>query len=89
MTAGLSDWRASAGASATGLRFELEGNYRQNKLSHWNGTPFPANAHGKNETYGPMVNALYDFYLGWPVVPYVGVGAGYAWTQLNSFSKRA
>jgi len=69
-----------------GLRVELEGNYRQNKLSHWNGTPFPASAHGTNETYAPMINAFYDFYLGWPVVPYIGIGAGYAWTTLSSFS---
>ena len=69
-----------------GLRFELEGNYRQNELSRWNGTPFPANPHGKSETYGAMVNALYDFDLGYPVMPYVGVGVGYVWTSFKGFS---
>jgi len=68
-----------------GLRFEIEGNYRQNKITRVTGTSFPTSSGGTNQTYGAMLNALYDFDFGWPVVPYVGVGAGYAWTTLNSF----
>src|SRR5271166_4831678 len=69
-----------------GLRFELEGNYRYNKVNHWSGTPFPTSGHGENETFGPMVNAFYDFDMGWPVIPYLGVGVGYGWTDLQNVS---
>jgi len=72
-----------------GLRLELEGNYRQNRFSQLHGTFFPTASGGDNQTYGVMVNALYDFdlqpYTGiaW-MYPYVGVGAGYAWTTMHS-----
>ncbi len=79
-----------------GLRFEVEGSYRQNDLRRWSGTNFPANPRGKNETYGAMVNALYDLDISWftggptPwILPYVGIGAGYQWTTLSSFSNTA
>ncbi|MBV9656216.1 MAG: OmpA family protein [Acetobacteraceae bacterium] len=74
-----------------GLRFEVEGSYRQNDVRRWSGTPFPADPRGHNETYGAMVNALYDFDISpftgmdW-FMPYVGVGAGYQWTTLKSVS---
>ena len=74
-----------------GLRFEVEGSYRQNDLRRWSGSYFPANPHGKNQTYGAMFNALYDIdiapYTGvtW-VMPYVGIGAGYQWTKMDSVS---
>ena len=66
-----------------GLRFEVEGSYRNNKLKS-NGS---VGAGGNEQKYGAMFNALYDFDpavlgLGFlPVVPYVGVGAGYQWAQ--------
>ena len=78
-----------------GLRFEVEGSYRQNGVRSWSGTTFPANPHGENETYGAMVNALYDLdispYTGVPpwLLPYVGIGAGYQWTTLQSVSNTA
>jgi outer membrane protein OmpA-like peptidoglycan-associated protein len=69
-----------------GLRLELEGNYRNatSKVSHaqpgCNGC-----LHGSNEQYGPMVNLLYDFDLGWGnVMPYVGLGVGAQWMHINA-----
>src|SRR5690348_8464218 len=58
-----------------GLRFEIEGNYRQNEVSRVTGTSWPTSSGGTIQTYGVMANALYDFDFGWPVVPYIGVGA--------------
>ena len=57
-----------------GLRIELEGDYRENKQQSVSGA---AGAGGDEEKYGAMVNALYDFNFGFPIVPYVGVGVGY------------
>jgi OOP family OmpA-OmpF porin len=72
-----------------GLRFELEGSFRQNKFqsARVNNAPIAAGAGGDEMKYGAMVNALYDFDpavlgLGFlPVVPYIGVGVGYQWAQ--------
>ena len=68
-----------------GVRIELEGNYRDNTLQHFRGTSFPSEAGGSQENYGGMVNALFDMDIGksW-LYPYVGVGAGYAWTHLDT-----
>lgn len=66
-----------------GVRVELEGSYRQNEISGVTGfggnIPAPRTQSGDVQSYGIMVNALYDFNLG-PASffhPYVGVGAGY------------
>ncbi len=73
-----------------GLRFEVEGNARGNRLRKTTGTPFPTSSGGNEVTYGAMANVLYDFDVsqwtgGKPVVfPYIGVGAGYAWTNYVS-----
>ncbi len=70
-----------------GLRFELEGDYRQNKAKSNGPRATPIGVGGDEEKYGAMFNVLYDFDpsvfgLGaFPVVPYVGVGAGYMWDQ--------
>ena len=62
-----------------GLRVELEGNFRDNGINQFHGTPFPSSASGEVQSYGAMVNALYDFNVGLPwMYPYVGVGAGWA-----------
>ena len=55
-----------------GLRLEVEGNYRYNKLQH-------ARDSGPYEQkYGGMGNALFDFDIGSPYVfPYIGAGVGY------------
>lgn len=62
-----------------GLRFEVEGLYLQ---SHVNRVS-PENAHGHNQTYGGLLNVIYDidlkdhFGVNSIFTPYVGVGAGY------------
>ena len=74
-----------------GLRFEVEGGYRQNKLDRaYNpGNGQLASGGGDEFKYSGMVNVLYDIDLAliggnplpFAINPYVGVGAGYAWTQ--------
>ena len=72
-----------------GLRLELEGNYRQNDVDgiDASGGSFPRTT-GTVRSYGLMVNALYDFRLG-PVMPYVGVGAGYVWHDYDGVGFQA
>ncbi len=78
-----------------GLRVEVEGNYRYNDANgaaiavpgtstSAAGTTTVTSRFGQAghaSTYGGMVNALYDFNMGWPVVPYVGVGVGAGWNE--------
>jgi OmpA-OmpF porin, OOP family len=67
-----------------GLRAELEGNYRTNQVDSATvpGRPASSSSPWLN-TYGAMVNVLYDFRLGWPVVPYIGAGVGYGWNEIE------
>lgn len=73
-----------------GVRAELEANFRWNQLSRLSGnaTRLP-NSSGNIYQYGVMGNALYDFHNaglnfgGFSVTPYVGVGAGYVWSDFN------
>ncbi|PZW46750.1 outer membrane protein with beta-barrel domain [Humitalea rosea] len=74
-----------------GVRAELEGNFRSNKIDSISGfrgaTGNRAVSGGFTQSYGVMANALYDFDLGLPVVPYVGLGAGYViqnWDNVRS-----
>ena len=66
-----------------GLRLEVEGNYRG---INTNGVAGRLNAPGSGSlnTYGVMVNALFDMDVGssW-IYPYVGAGVGYAWTKAS------
>jgi len=80
-----------------GLRLEIEGNYRSNKFNKVGtggnangGGPLGfRNAGGDERKYGGMLNVLYDFdpnvlglgFFPAAISPYVGVGAGYVWTQ--------
>jgi outer membrane protein OmpA-like peptidoglycan-associated protein len=72
-----------------GLRAEIEGNFRQNEVESIRGLGLApiARTGGFQRTYGVMANVFYDLdpsFLGIGpsvVQPYVGVGAGYAWTE--------
>jgi outer membrane protein OmpA-like peptidoglycan-associated protein len=66
-----------------GVRAEIEGNYRENEVDSVTGFGGVTGGNGKVRSYGVMANALYDFSLGLPVTPYVGVGAGYVWTEAD------
>jgi OOP family OmpA-OmpF porin len=67
-----------------GLRLELEGDYARNQL---NGVKLssgrPGEAVGHESQFGGFVNLAYDFRLGLPVVPFIGIGAGYQALQLD------
>ena len=68
-------------ALGNGFRFELEGNYRWAGL---NRSALAASTSGSVQTYGAMANVLFDIDVGAPwVFPYIGGGAGYAWTHFN------
>jgi outer membrane protein OmpA-like peptidoglycan-associated protein len=69
-----------------GLRLELEGNYRDNSVDTAKVAGVNIGSGGSQQTYGAMVNAIFDFNLGW-VTPYIGAGIGYAWTQLEARSQ--
>jgi len=68
-----------------GFRVEVEGDYRQNDPGRLFGTLFPTAFNGTVRTYGAMANVLFDMDIGFPwVYPYLGIGAGYAWTDLDN-----
>jgi OmpA-OmpF porin, OOP family len=75
-----------------GLRAEVEGNFRNNDVSKMtlNGTRI-AGSQGYVQTYGAMVNVLYDFngLFNGPVVPYVGAGVGYGWNEWRHTNVRS
>jgi outer membrane protein OmpA-like peptidoglycan-associated protein len=73
-------------ALGNGIRFEVEGDYRQANTNHGQGPGVPSFG-GNLHTYGVMANALFDMDIGVPwLYPYVGAGAGYAWSHLNNFT---
>jgi len=82
-------------AFGNGLRAEVEGNYRNNQINkgsvNFNGGEGRFSGDTfldvKQQSYGFMVNALFDFYmLNWPVVPYIGAGVGYGNQNFRSGS---
>jgi outer membrane protein OmpA-like peptidoglycan-associated protein len=69
-----------------GLRVEFEVSHRGDDVDTVSGMgrqPGWLSA-GRTSTTAFMLNALYDFQLGLPVVPYVGIGAGYALSAFDS-----
>jgi OmpA-OmpF porin, OOP family len=71
-----------------GLRFELEGDLRNNPISGAHDLGFTASAGGRERKYGPMFNVLYDLSPWIPpgyFSPYAGVGVGYQWARLSGF----
>jgi len=57
-----------------GFRVQIGGNFYHNGGQ---------NSDGDASTYGVMVNGLYDFPVNFPIVPYLGAGAGYQWQKLS------
>jgi outer membrane protein OmpA-like peptidoglycan-associated protein len=70
---------------ANGLRVELEAPTTVNKVSSV--TSQGQRAGGSEVKYGGMVNLLYDFNLGLPVTPYLGIGAGGIEIAHNGFNR--
>jgi OOP family OmpA-OmpF porin len=67
-----------------GMRFEIEGNYRQGNVDGATG-PLVTGANGRLRTYAAMANALFDMDVGLPwLYPYIGGGLGYAWTNFGN-----
>jgi outer membrane protein OmpA-like peptidoglycan-associated protein len=67
-----------------GFRVEVAGNFNHNTASKLNYSGGSNELFGSSDTYGPMVNVLYDINVGLPIFPYVGAGAGYQWQHLSS-----
>ena len=64
-----------------GLRIELEGDYRYNKVDNSRNSARVGSG-GREDKYGGMVNALFDLDVGSPYVfPYFGAGIGYSWAD--------
>ncbi len=64
-----------------GVRVELEGDYRYNRVGSFRNTgQVTISVGGREQKYGPMANVLFDLDIGSPhVFPYVGAGAGYSY----------
>ncbi len=61
-----------------GLRLEVEGDYRNNRLGQARGNA--GFSGGREQKYGPMANVLFDLDIGSAYIyPYVGGGLGYQW----------
>lgn len=80
-------------AIGNGMRFEVEGSYRRANVSSVSASAFPLGALGSRSasgslrTYAAMANMLFDMDIGVPwLFPYIGGGAGYAWTNVNGLS---
>ena len=71
-----------------GLRLEVEGNYRENDVKDFRfGGVTPRFQSGTARSYGAMGNVLFDFAIpGVPVMPYIGAGVGYVWTEFDGVS---
>jgi OOP family OmpA-OmpF porin len=73
-----------------GLRAEIEGNFRYNEVDDVTFRGVSGVGGGRGKTYGIMANVLYDFGTrsNWPVLPYIGIGAGYAITEYDNVNWR-
>jgi OmpA-OmpF porin, OOP family len=73
---------ARAGYQWGPWRLEEEYSYRHSSLDTFSfAGPFgistnPSNVSGQRNTHAIMTNAIYDFTIGWPVSPHIGVGIG-------------
>jgi outer membrane protein OmpA-like peptidoglycan-associated protein len=64
---------ARAGYQMGPWRFEGEYSFRENGS---NFTRFGARLNGTVDTNSLMANAIYDFNIGWPLTPHIGMGIG-------------
>jgi OOP family OmpA-OmpF porin len=67
---------ARAGYEWGPLRFEEEFRFQQNGINRIGIGGFNVPATGNRNAYAIMTNAIYDFTLGWPITPHLGVGIG-------------
>jgi outer membrane protein OmpA-like peptidoglycan-associated protein len=67
---------ARAGYEWGPLRFEEEFSFAPNKLNGLTVGGVPLAVTGQRNRYALMTNAIYDFAVGWPVTPHLGVGIG-------------
>jgi len=80
-------------SALSGFRVELEGNYIDNSMQSNNSGANPMLIKGSQDSYGALVNILYDIdpnKLGLNehiVYPYIGLGAGYEAMNLAGFSE--
>jgi OOP family OmpA-OmpF porin len=74
-----------------GLRVELEGNWMNNQINSANGTAAGNvsvnSATGKEQKFGGLANAYYDFTWLTPwVIPFIGAGVGYEGIYRQNFT---
>ena len=81
-------WAAGGmiGYDFVGPRVELEGIFRQNQATR-QFQQFNAGANFNDTAI--MANVMYDFRMGWPIVPYVGAGAGIAFVNASTLGGSA
>jgi len=72
-----------------GFRAEVEGDYFINSVSGFHPSGEPVTVGGQEQKYGGFGNILYDFDLGLPFSPYVGVGLGGQAVEHDHFSARS
>jgi outer membrane protein OmpA-like peptidoglycan-associated protein len=72
-----------------GVRVEISGDYLRNYASKGDSEFGQSRVFGGHNTYGPMLNVLYDIPVGLPIYPYIGAGAGYQYVKLDSYLKLA
>jgi outer membrane protein OmpA-like peptidoglycan-associated protein len=70
-----------------GFRVEISGDYLRNFASKGDSEFGQSPVLGGHDTYGPMVDVLYDIPVGLPIFPYVGAGVGYQYVKLDSYLK--
>jgi outer membrane autotransporter protein len=74
------------------LRGELELSYRENEIDQHSVTALGGaqpGSTGEASTTALMANVFHDFETGSPIVPYVGGGLGYAWSDLEGYGIQA
>jgi OOP family OmpA-OmpF porin len=67
---------ARAGYQWGPWRFEEEFRFQENDQSRLGIGPFNIKSEGHRDAYAAMSNVIYDFTLGWPITPHIGVGVG-------------